>query len=200
VLWHTGGIDGMLSEVVLVPERKLGVVVLTNTDGHNALFSALARRVLDAYLGVPTRDWSALLLSRTRQFEAGLDAAKRAAEACRPRTGPTLALEAYAGRYTSPMYGDLIVAAQDGGLAAHLWGAFAVDLESWGGDTFRVRWHDRPDTVGITLVTFDVGPVGRVLSLHLRDDVALPQDLRTFDNDMFVRAEESDRVGPPERH
>ncbi|AHG93230.1 beta-lactamase (plasmid) [Gemmatirosa kalamazoonensis] len=201
VLWHTGGIDGMLSEIAFVPEKRLGIVVLTNTDGHNALFSAIARRALDGYLGTPPRDWSAMLLARMKQDESALEAAKRDAEQRRPEhTTATLPLDAYAGRYTSPMYGDVIVASQDGRLVAHLWGAFVVDLEHWAGDTYRARWRDRPDTLGITLVTFDVDPVGRVPSLHIRDDVALPAELRFFDDDAFTRVDDRARLTGPGRH
>ena len=58
---HTGGIDGMLSVVAFVPEEKLGVVALTNTDDHNAA-PAIAYWVIDRFMKQPARDWSATFL------------------------------------------------------------------------------------------------------------------------------------------
>ena len=52
---HTGAIDGMRAALGLVPEERLGVVVLTNRNFEN-LAPALMFKVLDAYLGVPPWD------------------------------------------------------------------------------------------------------------------------------------------------
>ncbi|HEX5870424.1 MAG TPA: serine hydrolase domain-containing protein, partial [Longimicrobium sp.] len=57
---HTGSIDGMTALVAMVPEEKLGLVVLINLD-HAELRHALMYRIIDAYLGGPARDWSAEL-------------------------------------------------------------------------------------------------------------------------------------------
>ena len=75
VLQHTGGIDGMLSFVAMVPERRLGVVVLTNTSPHNSLYTALGNKILVDMLGGPKRDWSAQTLAETNAAEQA--AAKR---------------------------------------------------------------------------------------------------------------------------
>src|SRR5690606_14532624 len=38
---HTGGIDGMLSNVTTIPEKNVGWVILTNTS-YNGLYTALS--------------------------------------------------------------------------------------------------------------------------------------------------------------
>ena len=55
---HGGNIDGMSALAVLVPEAKLGLVVLTNANG-SPMPSIASYRVLDAMLAEPARDWSA---------------------------------------------------------------------------------------------------------------------------------------------
>jgi CubicO group peptidase (beta-lactamase class C family) len=59
---HGGRVDGMLSRFAVVPDQKLGVVVLTNTSGAAGLPpelpEALVYRVLDMYLGGLKPDWS----------------------------------------------------------------------------------------------------------------------------------------------
>lgn len=55
---HTGGLPGMLSKTVMIPDLNLGVIVLTNTEpGGGALFSAVSNSIVDAYLPVEKTDW-----------------------------------------------------------------------------------------------------------------------------------------------
>lgn len=55
---HTGGLPGMLSKVCLIPDLKLGVVILTNTEnGGGALFSAVNNTIIDNYLGLDKVDY-----------------------------------------------------------------------------------------------------------------------------------------------
>ena len=49
VVSHGGGYDGMFSRVVLVPEEKLGMAVLTNS--MTSASTAVTNMILDAYLG-----------------------------------------------------------------------------------------------------------------------------------------------------
>ena len=143
VLWHTGGIDGMLSLVAYVPEHELGLVVLTNTTGRNNLFTALQYRVLDAYLGLPVRDWSGIYLAQSHEADARQAAAAAEAEARRaPGTTPTVALADYAGRYEHEMYGEARVLFADGVLRLDVNPSFQGTLEHWHHDVFRVTWND----------------------------------------------------------
>lgn len=50
VVSHTGGLLGMVSKVTLVPELKLGIVVLTNQEARGG-YDALNYYVLDSYYG-----------------------------------------------------------------------------------------------------------------------------------------------------
>src|SRR5262249_1989755 len=61
IVEHGGNIDGMSAEVMLVPEEHLGIVVLTNMDS-TPLPNALARHIVDAYVGDAKVDWSAEML------------------------------------------------------------------------------------------------------------------------------------------
>jgi len=55
---HTGGLPGMLTSVTIIPDLKLGVVILTNTaEDGGALFTAVNKTILDSYLGLDPVDW-----------------------------------------------------------------------------------------------------------------------------------------------
>jgi len=55
---HTGGLPGMLSRTVLIPDLELGVVVLTNTEsGGGSAFGVISRTIVDSYLGLDDYQW-----------------------------------------------------------------------------------------------------------------------------------------------
>lgn len=55
---HTGGLPGMLSRTVLIPDLNLGIVVLTNTEpGGAGVFAGVSRTLADSYLGLDDYGW-----------------------------------------------------------------------------------------------------------------------------------------------
>ena len=114
---HGGAIDGMRAHVAMIPEEKLGVVILTNLNG-TILPMALSYRIFDTYLGAPARDWSAEILKSMNALEEQARAAAAKMDSERVSgTTPSLALEKYAGDYRSEMYGDATVAVDNGKLS-----------------------------------------------------------------------------------
>jgi CubicO group peptidase (beta-lactamase class C family) len=60
---HTGGIDGMVTKVDMIPELKLAVIVLTNQQS-GAAFSAIDNQIKDTYLGITGNDWVKIFSDR----------------------------------------------------------------------------------------------------------------------------------------
>jgi CubicO group peptidase (beta-lactamase class C family) len=55
---HTGGLPGMLSKTIMIPDLNLGVVILTNTSDDGAgIFSAVSQTIVDNYLGLDDFGW-----------------------------------------------------------------------------------------------------------------------------------------------
>lgn len=170
VATHTGGIDGMLSQVLLVPEEDLGIVVLTNTSPSGATaFGPITYRILDAYLGADGEvDWPVV----TREVEA---AQKKQAEDARNKrdasrvsgTSPSLALEKYAGDYEDPMYGTISISLENGALVLRRQTYVVADLEHWHYDTFVAKFRD--EVMGESLVTFRIGTDGAVRKMEVED-------------------------------
>jgi CubicO group peptidase (beta-lactamase class C family) len=161
IAWHNGGIDGNLSEMWTVPEEKLGIVVLTNYDGHQ-IGPSIVYRVLDQFLGGAVRDWSAINLKRAEAGRAGTAAAAKSREASRAKDSkPSHALDAYAGVYADSLYGDFKVRVENGRLTADYGaGDFGGPMEHWQYDTFRATWRDR--RFGQGLITFGLDQDGKV--------------------------------------
>ena len=146
LVWHTGGWPGMVSRLTLVPELHLGVVVLTNQES-GAAFNAVTWRVLDAYLN-PTHktDWVAAYSKAVKKSEAKADDSFATHEQRRDKNSkPSLPLASYAGTYSDPWYGNVVVKQERGALrmrfskTAQLIGT----MTPWQHDTFIVRWDDR---------------------------------------------------------
>lgn len=165
IAWHNGGIDGFLSEMWTVPEEKLGIVVLSNRDGHQ-IGPAVVWRILDLYLEPAQHDWNAIGLKRWQTAMAGQAAAQKQTEASRTKdTKPTHSLEAYAGTYTDSLYGDFRVKLDNGQLMADFGaGDFGGPLEHWQFDTFRATWRDQ--NFGRGFLTFGLDRDGKVVEMR----------------------------------
>ena len=48
---HTGGLAGIVTQVTLIPEMKLGIIVFTNQQSGEA-FSAITNTIKDRYFGI----------------------------------------------------------------------------------------------------------------------------------------------------
>ncbi|HWA28785.1 MAG TPA: serine hydrolase [Lacunisphaera sp.] len=160
---HTGGWPGQVSKVVLVPEMKLGMVVLTNQE-VGAAFQAVSWRVLDAYFAEPATDWVAAYAEAVKaaKREADESWAKHAA-ARAPDSRPSLPLARYAGTYRDPWRGEVAIALEGKGLVMKFSRTEKLtgDLEHWQQDTFVVRWRDRSHNAD-AFVTFALTPDGDV--------------------------------------
>jgi CubicO group peptidase (beta-lactamase class C family) len=145
LVWHTGGWPGMVSRVTLVPELKLGVVVLTNQES-GAAFNAVTYRVLDAYLGKDKKDWVAAYAAAVKKSEGNADDSWKKHQAARDKNSkPSLPLSGYVGTFRDPWYGDVVVSQEGGKLRLRFakTAQLAGTMEAWQHDTFIVRWDDR---------------------------------------------------------
>ena len=162
---HTGGLPGYLSRVMMIPDLKLGVAVLTNQESGPA-FDAIAYHVVDHYIRpTPRHDWLAAfewLHQRTSERIAAADAA--AASERDSTSGPSLPSAAYEGTYRDAWYGDVVVErGPDGMLDIRMVPTplLVGDLVHWQHDTFLARWHDR-ELRADAFVTFVLDPEGGI--------------------------------------
>jgi CubicO group peptidase (beta-lactamase class C family) len=164
---HGGSIDGMRGLVAMLPEEKMGVVILTNLSG-TILSVPLSYRIFDAYLGAQPHDWSAEMLKTINALLEQGKAAAAKVEAERVKdTKPSLALEKYAGDYQNEMYGDTKIVVENGKLKLQRGANFTGDLEHWHYDTFRVTWRDRQQGKGF--ISFRLNSQGKVETMNLEN-------------------------------
>jgi CubicO group peptidase (beta-lactamase class C family) len=145
LVWHTGGWPGMVSRVTMVPDRKIGVIVLTSQE-VGAAFNAVTMQALDQMLAAPKHDWlDAYAKAVAKQHGNADEDWNKHLAARNANAKPSLPIASYAGTYRDPWYGDVRIAMEGGKpiirftKTADLVGT----LEPWQNDTFVIKWHQR---------------------------------------------------------
>jgi CubicO group peptidase (beta-lactamase class C family) len=134
---HAGSTGSLIG---LVPEEKLGVVVLTNLGG--GIQTVMMHDAIDRVLGFD-RNWS------NREFIDGTNGAEDRVRAAaiahldrerQANVKPKLPLSQYAGTYLSDLFGMLKIEQADGALRFELGPNCRAALVHWSGDQFRARF------------------------------------------------------------
>jgi CubicO group peptidase (beta-lactamase class C family) len=167
MLDHTGGVDGFLSASAFIPERRLGVIVLTNTD-NNTLYSGLRDQLLKAYKNEPGVNVIATATAQWQQQEK--EEAERIA-GLRQKAAQNSVLgkpEKYTGQYTHPLYGDAEIRIEKGQLRLFLshHPKGTATLVSMGDEIFLCTFGT--PTLGIQPLVFQVNEKGGVRGLTLK--------------------------------
>jgi CubicO group peptidase (beta-lactamase class C family) len=133
---HGGNIDGFSAMVSMLPQDRVGFVVLANKNG-TGLPELLIRHATDLILGLEAKDWvGEAAKSKAKGDEATKEAEKKKAARRVPNTKPSHGLDAYVGDYFHPGYGDLKVTIEKGQLA-FMYNNITTPLEHWHYDTFN---------------------------------------------------------------
>lgn len=162
IVGHGGALTGMESTVQLVPEQKLGIVILTNHEESGA-FMSIVYHILDNAFSAPANDWiAAYRQSRDDSIHRANEKEQKAA-AERPKDSRTQVSPAkIAGRYHDDWYGDITITDESGKLVLRFThtAIMVADLDFWQADTYMAVFRD--NTVPDALVTFSFGPDGNV--------------------------------------
>ncbi len=109
IVSHTGGIPGFLSSMTLVPEKNLGIVIMTNTD-QNGIFVALKWEIIDSYLDLPYRGYAGLYTnSIKRQAQEQEKQQKILTDSADLKIKTDIPLKKFCGRYMNELYGYIDV-------------------------------------------------------------------------------------------
>lgn len=144
---HTGGLAGIVTQVTILPELKLGIIVLTNQQS-GAAFTAITNTIKDGYFGIKNQD-------RVKQYnDARLAGEKEAKEItdkvaadikAQEKKGSKAALQGIEGSYRDPWFGETNIARVKGQL--YYTSKTSPKLQGkmlfYKGNTYIVRWNER---------------------------------------------------------
>jgi CubicO group peptidase (beta-lactamase class C family) len=169
---HTGGLTGVVTQVTLIPELKLGIIVLTNQQ-VGAAFSSISDTIKDAYFGMPKVDRVTQYHERLQEKNdddsklvsevwAKVDAQKNNANAA-----PVLP-ENLVGTYRDNWLGDVVLSYQ--GEKLIFTSARSPKLKGemyyYQGTTYVVKWYERSMQAD-AFATFSLGVDGKPAGIKM---------------------------------
>ncbi|QRM89940.1 serine hydrolase [Lacinutrix sp. WUR7] len=168
---HTGGLPGMLSQTVLIPDMDLGIVILTNTsEDGGGLFSSVSHTILDMYLEMDDFKWidkySDYLKSKESKGDAITDKVWKKVDSLKDEF---IDVNTYLGRYTDSWFGACEVFMKDD----QLWLKFQRSpklngpLQFYEDETFAIKWEYQ-DMNADAFVTFALDEKGKAQSIKLK--------------------------------
>jgi len=170
---HSGGVLGMTTMLVLLPQQDLGIFVSNNqmSVAPRALANDLADQFLKGKSQDAGKDWIKIISDLYNSIQSAGAATVAEANAARNADSqPSLPLEAYAGTYRDPWYGEISITQDDDG---RLWfqsgrsKALHGVLEHFQYDTFIVRWDDRKLNAD-AYVSFSMNPQGQIERIRMK--------------------------------
>ncbi len=136
VNFHTGSLAGAIAIHGQMPEEQIGIYVFGNLD-HAEVRHALMYKAFDLFALGGNRDWSAEFLKLYDGLREQGDKAEKDFKAKRVvNTRSSLPLEAYTGKYTDPLNGEIQVSISDNQLVFNVNNFVKATLEHWHYDTF----------------------------------------------------------------
>lgn len=186
IIGHGGGYDGMISKSTFVPEKKLGIIVLTNSLNWTA--SAVVNKTLDVLLAdkLDAKDWSKDWLFFKEQQDSTANANLLANEKLRGKLGKKqFDLKEFVGVYSDKMYGNVTVKVVGGKLHFSMDNTpiYHSNLEHWNHNIFTFRFDTKLSSLPEGKLWFDLDKEGKIDKLHI--DVPNPDFF--FEEFVFVK-------------
>ena len=165
---HTGGLAGIVTQVVMLPELKLGILVFTNQQ-VGAAFNAISNTIKDSYIGVNGYDWVKIMHDRVEKGETEAkkindEVVENILEQQKKNIGK-FNINPFIGIYKDQWFGDIEISNKNGKawLASKRSPKLNGALFPYKDNTLIVRWTDRSmdaDAFVIFSIDLDGKPVG----------------------------------------
>ncbi|MDP4222374.1 MAG: serine hydrolase [Bacteroidota bacterium] len=145
---HTGGLAGIVTQVTLIPELKLGIIVFTNQQS-GAAFNAISNTIKDRYFGIKGID-------RVKQYRESETGAQNNAKKVTDEIWKNIGAQQknasisvndtlFTGTYSDNWFGDAIISVKNGNLWFDSKRSMKLtgEMFAYKGTTFIVKWNDR---------------------------------------------------------
>ena len=170
IVEHTGGLPGMLSNTILIPELNVGMVVLTNTDPGSHSYYTIAMEIMDAYIGVERKDWIASEEKKLQKAENESDAVTTAVwQTVSKAVKENINLSNYVGTYRDNWFGDVEILMKDGKLWFKSLRSPKLNGEMffYKANTFAIKW-DYTDMPCDAFAMFYLNEKGEAVSIKMK--------------------------------
>ena len=167
IIQHGGGVFGSITRVVLIPDKNVGFAIMMNSEDSGMLLG-LTYDLLDHYLDQPDYGWIQKWEDWYQSRLAGGVEFLKQAKASPAKSGPSLSLARYAGRYRDPWYGDVVIGSDRKGLTIDFTSTprMAGRLEHWQYDSFVTKFDD--PAIEPAYVSFTLDADGKVTGVRMK--------------------------------
>lgn len=170
IVGHGGGYDGMISKSTFVPEKNIGIIILTNSLSWAP--GALMNKTLDVILAnkSDSKDWSSHYLKYKNKKDSVTNSDSQKNEDLRGKlTVTTLDLENYTGIYKDKIYGTVTVYLEKNKLHFKMdhTPIYKAELQVWNGNIFTFRFDTNLSSLPQGKLWFDTNKQGKISKLHI---------------------------------
>jgi hypothetical protein len=145
---HTGGLAGIVTQVTLIPEMKLGIIVFTNQQS-GAAFRAITNTIKDSYFGITGKDrvkeYYEIVVKYEERAKKITDNIWNEINAQQQKNKSTVDFSKYKGTYTDPWFGEVTISEKNGKpwFDSKNSPRLTGEMFYYKGNTFIVKWNDR---------------------------------------------------------
>jgi len=144
---HTGGLDGIVTQVILIPDTNLGIIVLTNQQS-GAAFNAISNTIKDSYLGIKNPDHVIALSADRKQKEDDADVIttevwQKVAKNTKDKV--KVDFKKYTGSFKDNWFGEVTIFEKNGKLwfASKRSPRLSGEIFFYKDQNFVVKWNSR---------------------------------------------------------
>ena len=169
---HTGGLEGMVTQITMIPELNLGIIVLTNQQEGGA-FSSITNQIKDGYFGKMGTDWVTDLSNRRTkalaEAKTATDAVALQIEKARLANKSSVDVNLFLGTYTDAWLGHVTISMKNGKLwfGSKRSPRLTGEMFSYKGNTYVVKWDDRSMDAD-AFVSFSLDQEGKAAGFTMR--------------------------------
>ncbi|MCC9165821.1 serine hydrolase [Pontibacter harenae] len=169
---HTGGTVGMVTQITMIPELNLGIIVLTNQQEGGA-FRSIADQIKDGYFNMSGTDRvTQYATARKQQLEQAnklTESVWKEIAAVQKANNTQTELAVYTGVYHDAWFGDVEISAKNG----KLWfeskrsPKLSGELFPYKGNSFVVKWLNRTMDAD-AFVNFSLDTEGKAAGITMK--------------------------------
>jgi CubicO group peptidase (beta-lactamase class C family) len=169
---HTGSLAGMVTQITMIPELKLGVIVLTNQQCGEA-FVSITNTILDSYFGIKgidrVKQYYDSYLNDLNYAKGVTDKVWKEIDSQSNNNSSKPDFSVYTGKYADNWFGDVTVdvAGEKLRFTSKRNPRISGELIFFKGNTFIARWDDRTLDADAFAV-FNIGVDGKASAITLK--------------------------------
>lgn len=144
VFSHTGGLPGMLSHTILIPELNFGLVVLTNASPGGLGLVTIPNEIMESYAGVKGRNWIDWADKRLKAGETEADSVLNYVwDVVDKAETKKLDIDSYTGRFRDNWFGDITIENKKGKLVftSIRSSKLVGEMMYYKDNTFAIKWE-----------------------------------------------------------